>query len=311
MDRDTWNDLAIFATIVEAGGFTRAGVGLGVSASALSHRIRAMEARMGVRLLNRTTRSVAPTEAGERLLASLRPAMAEVDAALISLDADRARPTGRVRITAHRSAALNIVLPRLGGLADAYPEVTVELVVDDGLVDIVRRGFDAGIRRLPSLEQDMVSVRLDDGVPLAIVASPDYLRAFGAPNTPQDLQRHRCLNYRLPTAGSLYRWSFERNGQTTTMDVPGTFVTNDIDMLCEGAIAGLGVACVIDTQAAPFLASGDLISLLDGWRPKLPPNYLYYAGRRNLPPALRVFIDAMKTPLPPSPPRRFDRPVRF
>jgi DNA-binding transcriptional LysR family regulator len=294
MDRETWNDLAVFAAIVEAGGFTKAGGGLGVSASALSHRIRAMEARMGVRLLNRTTRSVAPTEAGERLLASLRPAIAEVDAALIALNTDRARPAGRVRITAHRSAAFRLVLPRLSAFAAAYPEVTVELVVDDGLVDIVREGFDAGIRRLPSLEQDMVSVRLDDGVPLAMVASPDYLRVFGVPDTPQDLQRHRCLNYRLPTAGSLYRWTFERDGQTTTMDVAGDFITNDIDMLCEGAVAGLGIACVIETQAAPGLASGSLVRVLDDWRPTLPPNYLYYAGRRNLPPALRVFIDAMK-----------------
>jgi DNA-binding transcriptional LysR family regulator len=298
MDREAWNDLAVFAAIVEAGSFTKAGLGFGVSASALSHRIRAMEARMGVRLLNRTTRSVAPTEAGERLLASLRPAMAEVEAALIALDTDRARPAGRVRITAHRSAAFRLVLPRLGAFAAAYPEVTVELVVDDGLVDIVREGFAAGIRRLPSLEQDMVSVRLDDGVALVMVASPDYLRDCGVPDTPQDLQRHRCLNYRLPTAGSLYRWTFERNGQTTTMDVPGGFVTNDIDMLCEGAMAGLGIACVIETQAAPYLASGNLVSVLDGWRPMLPPNFLYYAGHRNLPPALRVFIDAMKASPP-------------
>jgi len=294
MDRDTWNDLAVFAAIVEAGSFTGAGVGLGVTASALSHRMRSMEARMGLRLLNRTTRSVAPTEAGERLLASLRPAIAEVDAALVALDTDRARPVGRVRVTAHRSAAFGLVLPRLGRFAEAWPEVTVELVVDDGLVDIVRAGFDAGIRRLPSLEQDMVSVRLDDGVQLTMVASPDYLAAAGTPMTPADLEGHRCLNYRLPTAGSLYRWTFERDGQTTTMDVPGGFVTNDIDMLCDGAVAGLGVACVIATQAAPFLASGALVSVLDDWRPRLPANYLYYAGRRNLPPALRVFIDAMK-----------------
>lgn len=294
MDRDTWNDLAVFAAIVEAGGFTRAGVGLGVSASALSHRMRLMEARMGVRLLNRTTRSVAPTEAGERLLTSLRPAMAEVEGALTALDGDRARPAGRVRVTAHRSAAFGLVLPRLPLFADAYPEITVELVVDDGLADIVSAGFDAGIRRLPSLEQDMVSVRLDDGVRLTIAASPAYLETFGTPQAPADLQRHRCLNYRLPTAGSLYRWTFERDGQTTTMDVPGGFVTNDIDMLCEGAIAGLGIACVIETQAAPYLLSGALVSVLDDWRPTLPPNYLYYAGRRNLPPALRVFIDAMK-----------------
>lgn len=298
MDRDTWNDLAVFAAIVEAGGFTKAGASLGVSASALSHRIRQMEARMGVRLLNRTTRSVAPTEAGERLLASLRPAMADVDAALVALHSERARPAGRVRVTAHRSAAFGLVLPRLRHFTNVYPEVTVELVIDDGLVDIVRSGFDAGIRRLPALEQDMVSVRLDDGVKLAMVASPDYLRACGTPETPPDLQRHRCLNYRLPTAGSIYQWTFERDGLTTTMNTPGAFVTNDIDMLCDGALAGLGVACVIETQAAPHLASGCLVSVLDGWRPLLPPNYLYYAGRRNPPPALRVFIDAMKTMLP-------------
>lgn len=298
MDRETWNDLAVFAAIVEAGSFTKAGAGLGVTASALSHRMRLLEARMGVRLLNRTTRSVAPTEAGDRLFSSLRPAIDEVTAALVTLNADRAKPAGRVRVTAHRSAAFGLVLPRLAGFAETYPEITVELVVDDSLVDIVRSGFDAGIRRLPSLEQDMVSVRLDDGVRIAMVASPDYLNAAGIPMVPSDLQRHRCLNYRLPTAGSIYRWTFERGGQTTTMDVPGGFVTNDIDMLCEGALAGLGIACVIESQAAPYLASGALIRVLDDWSPLLPSNYLYYAGHRNLPPALRVFIDAMKTAAP-------------
>ena len=297
MDRDAWNDLAIFAAIVEAGGFTKAGVVLGVSASALSHRMRRMEARMGVRLLNRTTRSVGMTEAGESLLASLRPAMGEIYAALNLLSSDRARPAGRVRVSAHRSAAFDLILPRLKRFTQDYPEITVEVVVDDGLVDIVRAGLDAGIRRLPSLEQDMVSVRLDDGVQLTMAASPAYLLAHGVPQTPRDLKRHRCINYRLPTAGSLYRWTFERDGQTTTMDVPSSLVTNDIDMLCEAAAAGLGVACILEPQAAPWLASGALVSVLDEWRPKLPPNYLYYAGRRNLPPALRLFIDAMKTPL--------------
>lgn len=297
MDRETWNDMAVFAAIVDAGGFTAAGARLGVTASALSHRIRAMEARLGLRLLNRTTRSVAPTEAGQRLLASLLPAMAEVDAALVALDADRARPVGRVRISAHRSAAFGVVLPRLQRFSHDYPDVTVELVVDDGLVDIVRGGFDAGIRRAPSLEQDMVSVKLDDGVRIIMAASPDYLSAFGPPRTPQDLRGHRCLNYRLPSAGSIYQWTFERDGLTTSLDAPGGFVTNDIDMLCEGAVAGLGIACVIETQAAPYLASGALVSVLDDWRPTLPPNYLYYAGRRNPPAALRVFIDAMKAPI--------------
>lgn len=297
MHRDTWNDLAVFAAIIEAGGFTAAAARLGVTASALSHRLRVMETRLGVRLLNRTTRSVAPTEAGERLLASLRPAMADVDAALAALEADRARPAGRVRVSAHRSAAFGVVLPRLPQFTSDYPEITVELVVDDGLVDIVRAGFDAGIRRMPELEQDMVSVRLDDGVRLSITASPDYLREAGTPGSPEELRGHRCLNYRLPSAGVIYQWTFERDGQTTTLDAPGTFVTNDIDMLCDGAVAGLGIACVLETQAAPYLASGALVSLLDDWRPTLPPNYLYYAGRRHPPAALRAFIDAMKAPI--------------
>ncbi len=296
MDRETWSDLAVFAAVVEAGGFSRAAPGLAVSPSALSHRIKAMEARLGVRLLNRTTRSVAPTEAGERLLARLRPAIADIDAAVSALDIDRGRPSGRVRITAHRSAAFQLVLPRLKRFAFDYPDIVVELVIDDGLVDIVAAGFDAGIRRLPSLEQDMVSVRLDEGVRLSMVASPDYFAICGRPETPQDLASHNCLNYRYPSARSIHRWTFERAGQTLTLDAPGGFVTNDIDMLLAGALDGLGVACVIDSQAARYIASGALVSVLEDWRPTLPPNHLYYAGRRNVPAALRVFIDAMKAP---------------
>jgi DNA-binding transcriptional LysR family regulator len=296
MDRDTWSDLAIFAAVVEAGGFSRAAPGMGVSPSALSHRIKGMEARLGVRLLNRTTRSVAPTEAGERLLARLRPAITELDAAVHALDIERDRPAGRVRLTAHRSAAFQLVLPRLKRFAHDYPDIAVELVIDDGLVDIVAAGFDAGIRRLPSLEQDMISVRLDDGVRLSMVASPAYLARHARPVVPQDLAAHNCLNYRYPSARLIHRWTFERAGQTLTLDAPGSFVTNDIDMLLAGALEGLGVACVIAPQAAPHVASGALVSLLEDWSPTLPPNHLYYAGRRNVPAALRVFVDAMKAP---------------
>lgn len=295
MDRETWADIAIFAGIAEAGSFTRAGVRFGVSASALSHRMRGMEARLGVRLLNRTTRSVKPTEAGERLLASLRPAIREVDEAMTALGAERDRPAGRVRITTHRSAAFDLILPRLGGFARDYPDIRVEVVVDDGLADIVAQGFDAGIRRRPSLEQDMISVRLDDGVPLRLVASPGYLAAFGTPHRPQDILAYRCLSYRRPTAGSLYPWTFERDGETFSLEPPQSFLTNDIEVLCDMARAGLGLAWITAIQAAPHLASGSLVSVLEDWAPHLPPNYLYYAGRRHLPPALRVFIDAMKT----------------
>lgn len=294
MDRETWSDLVIFAAIVEAGGFSRAAPALGISSSALSHRIKAMETRLGLRLLNRTTRSVAPTEAGERLLASLRPAMLNIEAAVSALEADRSRPSGRLRITSHRSAAVQFVMPRLTRFSSEYPDITVELVVDDGLVDIVAEGFDAGIRRQPSLEQDMVSIRLDDGVPLNMVASPDYLARRGVPIAPRDLLAHNCLNYRYPSARSIHRWAFEREGQVLALDVPGGFVTNDIDLLVAGALDGLGIACVIESQAAPHLASGALVSLLEAWRPTLPPNHLYYAGRRDVPAPLRLFIDAMK-----------------
>lgn len=294
MDRETWADAAIFASIAEAGSFTRAGVRFGVSASALSHRMRAMEARLGVRLLNRTTRSVKPTEAGERLLASLRPAIREVEEAVTALSAERERPAGRLRITTHRSAAFDLILPRLGAFAQVYPDIRVELVVDDGLADIVAQGFDAGIRRRPSLEQDMISVRLDDGVPLRLVASPAYLSAFGTPRTPHEALVHRCLSYRMPTAGSLYPWTFERDGETFGLEPPQSYLTNDIEVLCDMARAGLGLAWITAVQAAPHLASGALVSVLEEWAPHLPPNYLYYAGRRHLPPALRRFIDAMK-----------------
>ena len=294
MDRDTWGDLAVLATIVDAGGFSRAAPILGVSASALSHRIKALENRLGVRLLNRTTRSVAPTEAGERLLARLRPAMAEIDLAVANLDVDRGRPSGRVRITAHRSAAFELVVPRLRQFSIDYPEIVLELVIDDGLVDIVAAGFDAGIRRAPSLEKDMVSVRLDDGDALDIVASPAYIAAFGVPKRPQDLATHNCINYRYPSARSIHRWTFEHDGQTLTLDAPGTFVTNDIDMQLACARDGLGLAVALQRHAKPYVASGELVRVLEDWHSRVPPNHLYYAGRLNQPPALRAFIDAMK-----------------
>lgn len=294
MDRQTWGDLAILASIVEAGGFSRAAPVLGVSASALSHRIKALENRLGVRLLNRTTRSVAPTEAGERLLSRLQPAMAEINRAISDLDTDRGRPSGRVRVSAHRSAAFELVQPKLRQFSIDYPEITVELVIDDGLVDIVAAGFDAGIRRTPSLEQDMVSIRLDEGDTLDIVASPSYIAAFGRPLRPEDLQTHTCINYRYPSARSLHRWTFERDGQTMALDAPGRFVTNDIEMQLTCARDGMGLAVALHRHAAPYLVSGELISVLDEWQSRVPPNHLYYAGRINPPPALRAFIDAMR-----------------
>ncbi len=302
MDQETWPDLAIFAAIAELGSFTKAAVRFGVSASALSHRVRAMEARLGVRLLNRTTRSVAPTAAGEQLLARLRPAIGEIAAALEGLNEQRDRPAGRVRINAHRGAALHAVLPRLAAFADAYPDITVELVIDDGLVDIVAERFDAGVRHRHVLEQDMVSVRVSDPVQLCVVGSPGYLARFGVPGMPGDLLRHRCLNYRYQTSGAVHDWQFVSGGQVLAFVAPGPFVTNDADALMEGALVGLGLACVTEPQAARHVASGALVRVLQEWCPAIPANYLYYPSRQQMSAAFTAFVGAMREGVAADPP---------
>ncbi len=294
MRRETWNDLAVLAAVAEAGSFTGAGRALGVSPSAVSHALRGLEERLGMRLLNRSTRSVAPTQAGERLLAALRPAVASVEEAVASLEERRSRPVGRVRVTAHRPAALCTLLPRLPEFTRAYPEIEVEIWIEDGLVDIVASGFDAGIRNAHLLQPDMISVRIDDGIDFAYVASPTYLAEAGTPRVPSDLLGHRCVNYRLTSSKALRRWRFERAGESVLVDVPSQLVFNDFEAILRAALAGCGVARAIKEQARPHLASGDLVAVLPDWTPAGTPNFLYYAGRRNVPPALRAFIDAMR-----------------
>lgn len=267
MDRDSWSDLAAFAAIAETGSFTKAAARFGLSASALSHTIRSMETRLGVRLLNRTTRSVAPTEAGEQLLARLRPAMSDIEAAVEGLNAQRDRPAGRVRVSAHRTAALHAVLPRLTKFAAAYPDITIELVIEDGLIDIVADRFDAGIRHQQMLDKDMISVRIGEPVRTAIVGSPEYFQTFPPPVTPNDLLRHRCLNYRYTSSGAIHPWQFISEGHEVTFKAPGCFVTNDVDVLLEAALSGLGLACLSEPQAARHVRSGGLIGVLQQWCP--------------------------------------------
>ena len=262
MERGDWSDLAVFAAIADTGSFTKAAARLGVSASAVSHAMRTMEARLGVRLLNRTTRSVAPTDAGERLLARLLPAMDEVAGALAALDAQRERPSGRVRISAHRAAAMQCVLPRLARFAIQFPEVTVELVVDDGLTDIVAGRFDAGIRHEQMLDKDMVSIRLGEAERLAIVAAPAYFARSPPPRRPEDLLGHRCLTYRYTTSGVIHRWRFEREDRAFSLDAPAGFVTNDIDVLLEAALRGIGLAILPHSYARRHVESGALVSVL-------------------------------------------------
>lgn len=297
MDRNRWAELAVFCAVAEAGSFTRAAVALDLTPSAVSHSMRQLEARLKLRLLNRTTRSLSLTEAGERLLATLRPAMADVSNALAAIEEGRERPSGRLRISAHRPAAFGHVLPRLNALARRYPEIVVELVVDDDLVDIVAKGFDAGIRRHPALDDDMISVRLDEGEPLSFVAAPGYLKRFGMPDAPGDVLRHRCINYRYPSSGRPHRWDFERGDERLTLDVPAVLLTNDVDVIADAALRGCGLALMLDSMAAPHLAAGRLVRILPEWNGRVPPNYLYYAGRRNVPAALRVFIEAMRGPV--------------
>ncbi|HTG39315.1 LysR family transcriptional regulator [Sphingomonas sp.] len=294
MDRDLWSGLAIFAQIVEAGSFARAARRLGLSASALSHAMRVLEAKLDIRLLDRTTRSLAPTSAGEALLERLRPAMASVEEVLGLLDTARDRPMGRVRVNAHRPAAVHIILPRLPALSRDCPDVSVELVVNDGLVDIVAERFDCGVRHAEALQGDMISIRISDPVSLVFVASPGYLAHHGCPDHAEDLGRHRCISYRHSTSGTVHRWEFERNGVTSQQAVPTSFVTNDVDVMRDAALAGLGIACLITEQATPHLLSGDLVKVLPGWAPALPPNHLYYPSRRQPTAAFRAFLHAMR-----------------
>ncbi len=295
MDRDLWSGLAVFAAIVEAGSFNKAARRLGLSPSALSHALRALEAKLGIRLLDRTTRSLAPTGAGEELLAKLRPAMGAVADALQGLESARERPTGRVRVNAHRPAALFVVLPRLARFAADCPEVSVELVVNDGLVDIVSERFDCGIRHEGELQRDMISVRVSGPVPLVFVAAPSYLAAHnGPPTAPGDLAGHRCLCYRYTSAGTIHVWAFEREGVAFERAVPGSFVTNDVDVMRDAALAGVGIACLPRPHADAHLAAGMLSEVLPGWAPALPPNHLYYPSRRQPSAAFRAFVAAMR-----------------
>lgn len=294
MDRDLWSGLAVFAQIVEAGSFAKAAKRLGLSPSALSHAMRVLETKLDIRLLDRTTRSLAPTSSGEALLERLRPAMASVGEVLGMLDTVRERPIGRVRINAHRPAAVHLILPRLPALTHNFPEVLVDLIVNDGLVDLVAEGFDCGVRHAAALQGDMISVRISDPVSLIFVASPAYLKTHNRPEHPDDLGHHRCISYRHTTSGTLHRWEFEQNGWASQRVVPASFVTNDVDVMRDAALSGLGVACLIAEQASPHLLSGDLVEVLPGWGTTLPSNHLYYPSRRQPSAAFRAFLNAMR-----------------
>ena len=293
MARPSLEDLQAFSAVAEQRSFSRAADALGVSRSALSHTVRALERDLGVRLLNRTTRSVAPTDAGERLLRRLAPLLHDLDAALDAVADDSGQPRGTLRINANETTVrllLRTVVPRFLAL---YPHVALDLVSEGRLIDIVQGGFDAGVRLAEAVPQDMVSVRFGADLRFLAVAAPAYLSGRRAPATPDDLHGHLCIRQRLPS-GKLYRWEFERNGQEVVVDVPGALTLDHSGLMVEAAADGLGIAYVPEHTARDWLDDGRLAIVLEDWSPAIPGLCLYYPGHRHVPAGLRAFIDVLK-----------------
>jgi DNA-binding transcriptional LysR family regulator len=293
MLRPSLNDLTAFVAVATHRSFRGAADELGTAPSTLSHAIRALEERMGVRLLNRTTRSVSPTEAGFRLLGRLQPALASLDDALDSVAGFRGNVAGTVRINAPRLAAALLVRDVLRLMAERFPEVTVDLVVEGRLIDIVSGGFEAGVRLAGSVPRDMIAVPLAGPLRFMCVASPAYLDRAGVPKAPDDLKRHRCIGHRLP-GGKLYRWEFERAGQALTIDAPAPVVLDDEALMVDAAVKGLGIAYVLSTAAAAALAARQLGEVLSTWLQFAEGVSVYYPGHRAVPPALRAFLDVVR-----------------
>lgn len=287
-------ELRALLAVAEHGVFARAADALDMSPSSLSQAIRSLETRLGVRLLNRTTRSVSPTEAGERLITRLRLTFDDLDAALREAAATAGRPSGALRLNASRLAARRLLAPRVAGFLAAWPEVTLEIVADDQLVDIVSGRFDAGVRLGESLEQDMLSVAVSPPLRQRVVGSPDYLRRAGRPAAPADLAAHACLNFRWPTSGKPYRWEFERAGEAFETPVAGPLISNDLEVIARAAADGAGLAMLFEDEIPDRLEAGELVPVLDDWTAPFLGFHLYYPSRRQLSPALRAFIDHLK-----------------
>ncbi|WP_291826653.1 LysR family transcriptional regulator [Bosea sp. (in: a-proteobacteria)] len=293
MTRPSLQDLTAFVTVASRRSFRGAADELGTAPSTLSHAIRALEERMGVRLLNRTTRSVSPTEAGLELLDRLRPVLAGLDQALDGVAAFRGGPAGKVRINAPRLGAALLMRSVLPTMAERFPEVVVDLVVEGKLVDIVAGGFDAGIRLADSIPKDMIALPFAGPVSFVCVASPAYLDRFGEPAAPEELHRHRCIGHRVPS-GRLYPWEFERAGQPLSIDTRGPLILDDEELMVDAALAGVGIAYVASPAAEAALKEGHLLRLLASWTPPPETVAVYYPGHRAVPPALRAFLDVVK-----------------
>ncbi|WP_283603542.1 LysR family transcriptional regulator [Serratia proteamaculans] len=296
MLKENFNDLISFLMVARERSFTRAAAKLGVSQSALSHAIRGLEERLELRLLTRTTRSVAPTEAGERLLNSIGPRFAEIENELDALSEMRERPAGNIRITAGEHAVDSVLWPVLKSFLADYPDINVEITVDNTLTDIVAGRFDAGIRLGEQVAKDMIAVRIAPDMRMIPIASPAYFEQNGTPDTPQELQNHRCINMRLPTMGGLYAWEFEKDGREIKVRVEGQLTFNSLRQRIDAALLGFGIAFVPEDAVTQELTDGRLVQVLDEWCPHFPGYYLYYPSRRQHTTAFALFIEALRYP---------------
>jgi DNA-binding transcriptional LysR family regulator len=298
MPRGNLDDLSAFVAVAREGSFTKAAAKLGVSQSALSYTIKELEARLKLRLLTRTTRSVSPTEAGERLLLNLAPRLDEIEAELTALSELRDKPIGTIRITTTDYAAETILWPKLVPFVKQYPDIKVEIIIDYGLTDVVAERYDAGVRDGEQVAKDMIAVRIGPNIRMAVVGAPSYFKKHREPERPQDLIGHNCINLRLPTRGGLYAWEFEKGGRELKVRVEGQLVFNGTFQMIEAALAGCGIAYVPEDLVKTHLAKRRLKRVLEGWCPPYPGSHLYYPSRRQPSAAFKLLVDALRYRVP-------------
>jgi len=294
MRRDSINDLLAFITVARERSFTRAAARIGVSQSALSHAIRGLEERLGVRLLTRTTRSVSPTQAGERLLNTAGPRLEEIEAELDALRDLRDKPAGTFRITASEHAANTILWPKLAGFLPRYPDIHIDISMDNSLTNIVTERYDAGVRLGEQVAKDMIAVRIAPDMRMAVVGAPSYFAKRPPPKSPQELVRHNCINLRLPTYGGLYAWEFERDNKELKVRVDGQLAFNSAGLILKAALAGCGLGYIPEDLARPHINSGELKRVLKDWCAPFPGYHLYYPSRRQSSPAFTLLVDALR-----------------
>jgi DNA-binding transcriptional LysR family regulator len=294
MRREDLGDLMNLLAIAEEGSFTRAAAKLGISQSALSHAIRRLEGRLGVRLLTRTTRSVAPTEAGERLIETIRPAFDGIGEKLDALTSFREKPAGTIRITTPEHAARTILWPAANRITAEYPDIRIELYVESGFTDIVAERFDAGVRLGETIAKDMIAVRIGPRLRMAAIAAPSYFKVHPKPKTPRDLARHSCINLRLTSASGLYAWEFDKGGRELKVRVDGQLVFNRIPLILDAALAGRGIAFVMEDQVAAHVADGSLVRVLEDWCEPFDGYHLYYPSRRQASAAFALLVKALR-----------------